>query len=75
MPKKTNPSNFKKISLTLLNGAEKTIANDGKTKFFVADLVSNKMGAFSLHQLIEKNGKIETFLNNYYYVKSLRVIE
>jgi len=68
-------SNFKKISLTLLNGAEKTIANDGKTKFFVADLVSNKMGAFSLHQLIEKNGKIETFLNNYYYVKSLRVIE
>jgi len=67
--------NFKKISVELLNGHRQEILPDGKSKYLFARPINNKAGAYSLHQLIEKDGKIETIVSNLYYIKSLEVIQ
>lgn len=59
---------FKKIQVELLNGNSKEIEYDEKSKFFLTK--DN-----NLHQLIEDNGKVQTFLSNLYYVKSIKVVQ
>ena len=67
--------NFKKLRVELLNGNEKEVIDDGKSTFFLASPVSNKSGGYSLHQLIENDGEVQTFVNNLYYVKSVEVVQ
>lgn len=64
---------FKTMKIELLNGNEQEIIADQKTKYFLANPISNKSGAYSLHQIIENNGKIEAFVSNLYYLKSVEV--
>ena len=59
---------FKKIQVELMNGNSKEIDYDGKSKFFLTQ-------ENSLHQLIEDNGQVRTFLSNLYYVKSIKVVQ
>jgi hypothetical protein len=66
---------FQKLKVELLNGNEKELITDSKSTFFLANPISNKTGAYSLHQLIEKEGEVQTFVNNLYYVKSVKVIQ
>lgn len=66
---------FQKLKVELLNGNEKEVIADSKSTFFLANPIGNKTGAYSLHQLIEKNGEVQTFVNNLYYVKSVKVIQ
>ena len=68
-------SGFKKLRVELLNGGIREVPTDSKTKFFLASPNGNKQGAYSLHQLIEKDGAVQTFVNNLYYVKSIRGIQ
>lgn len=58
---------FQRLQVELLNGNSKEIEYDGKSKFFLTK--DN-----SLHQLIEDKGQVQTFLNNLYYVKSIKVV-
>lgn len=67
-------SGFNKLKVELLNGSRHDIVNDGKTKYFLADPISNKAGGYGLHQLVEQDGKIETIVSNLYYVKSLQAV-
>jgi hypothetical protein len=66
---------FKKLRVELLNGNEKEIVADQNSSYFLANPISNKSGAYSLHQLIESNGDVQTFLSNLYYIKSVKVIQ
>jgi len=68
-------SGFSKLRVELLNGNIKEIPIDGKSEFFLANPEGNKEGAYSLHQLIENNGSVQTFVNNLYYIKSIRRIQ
>lgn len=65
---------FKKLRLEILNGSVQEINSDEKTKYFLANPISNKSGAYSLHQIIENEGNIEAFISNLYYLKSIEVI-
>lgn len=58
---------FKKIQVELLNGNSKELEYDGKSKFFLTQ-------ENTLHQLIEEENQVQTFLSNLYYVKSIRVV-
>lgn len=66
---------FKKLKVELLNGNEKEVITDDKSTFFLAHPTGNKSGAYSLHQLIESKGEVQSFVNNLYYVKSVKVIQ
>ncbi|MCB9092181.1 MAG: hypothetical protein H6621_00335 [Halobacteriovoraceae bacterium] len=66
---------FSSIELELLNGNHYRLKNDGKTKYFLADKISNKMGAASLHQVITNQNKVDSIVSNYFYVKSLKVVK
>lgn len=68
-------SGFKKLHLKLLNGTAQDIAFSDKVKYFLAEPIGNKEGAYSLHQVVENGGFVETFAANTYYIKSLEVFE
>ena len=66
--------NFKKLKVKFLNGNEKEIIADAKTKFFLAEPTNNKNGAYGLHQMIVDKDEVQTFVSNLYYVKDIEVV-
>lgn len=65
---------FKTLKITQLNGNSSEVPYNEKIKFFVAQGINNKLGATSLHQLTMKDDKVENFVNNLYYIKSVEAI-
>jgi hypothetical protein len=66
--------NFKKIKVEFLNGNSQEIIADEKSKYFLANPIGNKLGAYGLHQVIEKDGKVQTIVSNLYYIKGLEAL-
>lgn len=66
---------FNKLKVELLNGVTMEVASDDKTKYFLTDSLGNKSGAYGLHQVLEKDGKVQTMVSNLYYVKKLEAIK
>lgn len=66
---------FNKLKVDLLNGVTVEVSSDSKTKYFLTDPVGNKSGAYGLHQVLEKDGKVQTIVSNLYYVKRVEAIE
>jgi len=66
---------YKNARIELLNGNKLEIDGQAGTKLFLADTTSNQNGGHVLHQVIEKDGQINTILANHYFLKSLEVTE
>ena len=66
---------FSKIKVELLNGTTVEVSRYNKTKYFLTDSIGNKSGAFGLHQVLERDGKIQTMVSNLYYVKNVEAIK
>jgi hypothetical protein len=66
--------NFKKIKVEFLNGNSQEIIADEKSKYFLTNPIGNKLGAYGLHQVIEKDGKVQTIVSNLYYIKRLEAL-
>ncbi len=70
----TKISAFKKVNVETLNGNKFEINPIAGTQLVLGNSGSNPAGAYSLHQLIEKNGSVGNFVDNIYFIKSLEVI-
>lgn len=64
-----------KAKVNLLNGQTVEVESNDKTRFFLTDSMGNKAGAYGLHQIVEKEGRVHAFVTSLYYVKSLEVIK
>ncbi|MFZ4715523.1 MAG: hypothetical protein ACOYL6_17500 [Bacteriovoracaceae bacterium] len=64
---------FKSLEIEQLNGTKVEILSDPKSQYFLADFISNKSGAYSLHQIVIAEDKVQSFVNSYFFIKNIKV--